>query len=258
MREHLSFSALKQFSDCEAEAIACFTGKWNHNLEFSKSTHDALLVGSYVHKFWEGKAAFDEFIAENDAEMIAKSGKNKGQLKSDFVIAGSMIAKMKRDRLFSKLYQGDKEFELRGQINGIEFLGYADCLNMQLGRFIDIKTIRGNLQDKEWSEIEHRRVHWIEAKKYHWQMAIYQHLLEQIVGIQMKPVIYAVTKEEYPDSAAIRFPQEWLDEALIAVCDEVDKYIEVLDGRPPERCERCNYCKSTKMNRGEIFITDLV
>lgn len=258
MNKRLSFSSLKAFSDCEAEAVAVMNGEWDRQATFSPSTIEAMNAGSYVHKYFESKEALEEFKNWHETDMFTK----KGALKYQFQIAEKMVETLDNDPLFKAIYQGVKELEIFGKIQGIEFHGFLDCLNLDRNIFIDIKTIRGSIKDKEWSETEYRRVSWIKARKYLWQMAIYQEILRQSdnekIGKNINPVIYAVTKETFPDSAGITIPQDWLDDSMVEVCEFTDKYIEVLNGRKPTRCERCNYCKATKRNIKTISYSDLI
>ncbi|WP_290123316.1 PD-(D/E)XK nuclease-like domain-containing protein [Lactococcus fujiensis] len=53
-------------------------------------------------------------------------------------------------------------------------------------------------------------------------------------------------------------PQDWLDDALIEVQEATNKYIEVLNGRVPVHCGRCNYCKANKYNTHTISLTELL
>lgn len=258
MKKTLSFSGIKSFHECEAEAVAVMNNKWDRKSTFSPSTIEAMNAGSFVHKSFESKEALDEFKKEHESDMFTKVGK----LKSQFQIAEKMVNRLGSDPLFKAIYKGSKELEIFGKINDINFHGFLDCLNLEKNIFIDIKTIRGSIYEKEWSESEHRKIHWIESRKYLWQMAIYQELLRQSddekIGKNIQPVIYAITKETFPDSSGITIPQEWLDDSLLEVQEASEKYIEVLNGREPKRCERCNYCKATKLNTHTISITELI
>ncbi len=258
MNKRLSFSSLKAFSVCEAESVAVMNGEWDRQATFSPSTIEAMNAGSFVHKYFESKEALEEFKIQHETDMFNK----KGALKSQFQIAEKMVETLDNDPLFKAIYQGVKELEIFGKIQGIEFHGFLDCLNLDRNIFIDIKTIRGSIKDKEWSEAEYRKIHWIKARKYLWQMAIYQEILRQSdnekIGKNINPVIYAVTKETFPDSAGITIPQDWLDDSMVEVREFTDKYIEVLNGRKPIRCEQCNYCKATKRNIKTISYSDLI
>ena len=59
--------------------------------------------------------------------------------------------------------------------------------------------------------------------------------------------IVAVTKEKVPDVAVIHLPQHILDTALKVVEAKIDGFDLMKKGLiPAERCEVCDYCKSTK------------
>lgn len=258
MKDYLSFSSLKSFTECEAEAVAVMAREWDRRATFSKATLEAMLAGQYVHKYFESLESFEQFKAENGAEMLTKTG----SLKAQFQIADKMVKVLDKDPLFKAIYHGSKEVEIWGEISGIKFKGFIDCLNLEKDIFIDIKTLAKSIRDKEWSDKEHRKLLWIEARKYHWQMAIYQELLRQHtdehISKEVLPIVYVVTKEPFPDSAGIQIPQFMLDEALEEVKEATERYKEVLDGRQPERCESCNYCKATKRNTRTILVTDLM
>lgn len=83
MNKRLSFSSLKAFSDCEAEAVAVMNGEWDRQVTFSPSTIEAMNAGSYVHKYFESKEALEEFRNQHETDMFTK----KGNLKSQFQIA---------------------------------------------------------------------------------------------------------------------------------------------------------------------------
>ena len=51
-----------------------------------------------------------------------------------------------------------------------------------------------------------------------------------------------------PDIAVIRLPQHVLDTALAIVESKIDEFDLVKSGEiPPKRCEKCQYCKETKI-----------
>ena len=58
----------------------------------------------------------------------------------------------------------------------------------------------------------------------------------------------AATKEKIPDVALIHIPQHILDAALKVVESKIDKFDLVKQGYiDPDRCEKCDYCKRTKV-----------
>ncbi|MDA6092224.1 PD-(D/E)XK nuclease-like domain-containing protein, partial [Streptococcus pyogenes] len=151
----------------------------------------ALLVGNYVHSYFESKAAHEEFKAQNGSEMISTRGTTKGQLKKDYLVAEQMIEALKNDYQFMKYYQGKKEVAITGFLGQVEFKGKIDCLNVDYGYFVDIKTTKGPIDDTVWNGQE--RVYWFEAYGYILQMAAYKTMLEAKYNKPFKPIIYAVT-----------------------------------------------------------------
>ena len=126
-----------------------------------------------------------------------------------------------------------------------EFIDEAGIL--QQGRIVDFKTV------KDFEPVYKEgfgRVSFIEAWSYDIQGAIYQRI-EQISSQRTEPLPYyivAVTKEKVPDVAIIRLPQHVLDTALKVVESKIDEFDLVKQGEiPPQRCERCEWCKSTKI-----------
>lgn len=51
-----------------------------------------------------------------------------------------MINTLKDDPYFDAIYQGDKEVIVAGTIDGIKWKGKLDCLVLDRGLFLDLKT----------------------------------------------------------------------------------------------------------------------
>ncbi|VJF18231.1 phage protein [Streptococcus pneumoniae] len=87
-------------------------------------------------------------MAENGDKLLAKTGKNKGNLKSDFVIGDKMIESLKDDEGFNRLYHGyssddvQKELIVFGEIKGVPVKGKLDSVNLSRGYFVDLKTMK--------------------------------------------------------------------------------------------------------------------
>ncbi|HGK8386529.1 TPA: PD-(D/E)XK nuclease-like domain-containing protein, partial [Streptococcus pyogenes] len=120
-----SISQYKRFRECEARALAELRGDWTDTRD-----NTALLVGNYVHSYFESKEAHEEFKAQNGSEMISTRGTTKGQLKKDYLVAEQMIEALKNDYQFMKYYQGKKEVAITGFLGQVEFKGKIDCLNV--------------------------------------------------------------------------------------------------------------------------------
>lgn len=237
-----SVSQYKRFRECEARALAELQGNWTDTRD-----NTALIVGNYVHSYFESQEAHEAFVEENKGDLLAKTGKTKGKLKKDFFVGEEMITSLKEDKNFMALYRGDKEVAITGDINGVTFKGKIDCLNVERGYFVDIKTTKGAIDDTIWTGKE--RVPWFEAYGYILQMAVYAKLLEDTYGRPFEPIIYAVTKENPPDTRAIRIQNI---NAMAAEIEELESRIERLDevkkGRvPAEPCGHCEYCREKKL-----------
>lgn len=242
--KYWSISQYKRFRECEARALAELQGDWTDTRD-----NTALLVGNYVHSYFESKEAHEEFKAQNGSEMISSRGTTKGQFKKSFLVAEQMIEALKNDYQFMKYYQGKKEVAIISLLGGVEFKGKIDCLNVDCGYFVDIKTTKGPVDDKVWNGQE--RVYWFEAYGYILQMAAYKIMLEAKYKKPFKPIIYAVTKETPPDTRAIAI--ENLD-AMQNELDNLAQNIKHLDAvkkgiEPPKPCGKCEYCRANQLTQ---------
>lgn len=127
-RRYWSISQYKRFRECEARALAELEGEWEDQRD-----NTALLVGNMVHSYFESPEAHKKFMDENEDAMISKSGKTKGQLKADFLVGQRMIERLEADKQFMDYYVGQKEVAVTGNIEGVEFKGKIDCLNVEKG-----------------------------------------------------------------------------------------------------------------------------
>jgi hypothetical protein len=81
------------------------------------------------------------------------------------------------------------------------------------------------------------------------QGSVYQELVAQNTGRRLPFYIAAISKEASPDLGVFQIPQDALDAALEMVTPEALERISLLKKREikPVRCERCDYCRSTKI-----------
>lgn len=261
--DFLSFSRYKRYIECEAKAYA--SDFWNYD---SNTDNTALLVGNYVHSYFESDEAHKKFIEDYEDELLAKTGKNKGRLKSNFLIAESMIDTLKGDDNFKRLYHGYSEDELEkemivvGEIEGVPFKGKLDSVNLSRGYFVDLKTMKSIYSEEYNRELRQRVpavVNNILNYKYHGQLAVYRELLRQTIGSDFRACIVAVSKESIPDKEIIKVDEEWLSEGLEEIKDNIKHVWDVINGvEKPKRCGRCDYCRSTKKLAGIVSMNDLM
>ena len=230
-KKYMGVSQFKAFEKCEAAALAEVNGVY----ERKRTT--ALLVGSYVDAHFEG--TLDLFHAKNP-EVFTK----KGELRSEYKHAEEIIARIERDPLFILYMNGEKQVIMTGEIEGVPVKIKIDSYHP--GKMIvDLKIM------KDFQPVyvpEKGRMSWIEAWEYDLQGAVYQEIVRQNTGLKLPFFIAAATKENEPDIEIIEIPQPYLDVALEHFKDDIIRYDGIKQGFfEPDRCERCDYCKSTKV-----------
>lgn len=239
----MSASQYKDFQSCQLMAWAKLYDGWEPERDPT-----ALLVGNYVHSYFESEKAHEKFTNANKDKMYSKRAPN-GLLKA-FQVADDMIAALERQQAFVKLYQGEKEHIVTGEIAGVQWKGKIDCLNVEKDYFVDIKT-SADLTKKVWNERFGQRVSWIADFGYYMQMAVYRELLHQEFGKSFTPIIAAVSKQSPP-----AFKLYTLDEGLLQFeMDEVERLAPEFDAikqglQKPAACGDCEYC------RGHIQVTE--
>ena len=228
-----SYSLYKAFDDCEACGLAQARG------QYEREKTKALLFGGYVDAYFSGD--LDAFVGEHADELYTK----KGTLYADYQHADKVINAVECQPLMMEYLEGYKQVIRTAEMFGVPWKIKMDVFNGE--RIVDFKTVR----DFEPVYKEgFGRVSFIEAWGYDIQGAVYQKI-EQISSQRAEPLpfyIVAVTKEKTPDIAVIRLPQHVLDTALKVVEAKIDRFDLVKTGEvPPMRCEKCEYCKSTKI-----------
>ncbi len=234
-RAYMSYSQYKEFRSCEARAMAQLNG-WE-----SESSVD-LLVGSYVHAWVEGEEALERFKAENPDIFT-----QKGELKAQFRNAEEMIQALQSDPLISLALTGEKEVIRTAEFAGCQWKVKIDIYNPKEGRFTDLKTAR-SLDDKVWTGGKY--VHFIEARGYIGQMALYQEIEARATGRgeKLDPYVIIITKESPPNKEIVTFePADRLKPALDAIEKSMPRVLAVKSGQEePTRCGSCEYCRGTK------------
>lgn len=239
----MSASQYKDFQSCELMAWAKLNEGWEPERDPT-----ALLVGNYVHSYFESQEAHKKFTGANKDKLYSKRAPN-GLLKA-FQVAEDMITALERQQAFVKLYQGEKEHIVTGEIAGVQWKGKIDCLNVDGGYFVDIKT-SADLTKKVWNERFGQRVSWIADFGYYMQMAVYRELLQQEFDKTFTPIIAAVSKQSPP-----AFKLYTLDEYMLQFeMDEVERNAPLFDAikngeQEPVACGNCEYC------RGHLQVTE--
>lgn len=234
---YMSTSQFKSFSSCQAKALAELKCEWKVDKNCFKEGH-----------FFEACVTnkIESFIAENP-DMISSRGETKGEIKSNYNKVINSANAFKSQKLFTdSIKKCEEQVILTGEIGGIKFKGCIDFLNPETLEGFDTKCMKDF--NKIYSEEDKMRVSWYFAYGYNLQMAIYQELIRQNYGIVGNQHLLAVTKEEIPNVQAVKFSDEILQNAVDIIEHYAPIYDKIKRGEiEPERCEKCDYCKSTKV-----------
>ena len=240
-RTYWSVSQFKEFNRCEACGLASVRGEWE------REETDSLLIGSYVDAYFSGE--MDDFVERNFEKMFSKRG---GGLLAKFEHANDLIRRIESDPLMMEYLAGEHQTIMSADLFGVPWKIKMDVYNEN--RIVDLKVVKDfeDIYDKGYGWRS-----WIEYWGYDIQGAVYQKI-EQTVTNRNQPLPFylaAVTKEKYPDIKVIQIPQHILDTALKLVEAKIDRFDLIKQGEvEPIRCERCDYCKSTKkLTAPEIY-----
>lgn len=230
-REFMSVSQFKSFSRCQAAAMAEIRGK------FVREKSTALLVGSYVDAYFDGTL---EAFQRQNPEIF----KRDGTLKAEYLQATEIIRRIERDKLMMQYIAGEQQVIMTGNISGVPVKIMMDSYHPGK-KIVDRKVMR------DFADVydpERGRVPWFEAWGYDMQAAVYQEIVRQNTGDKLPFFLAAATKEKVTDIEVVEICQEDMDFCLHKFAQDVVLYDAVKKGIiKPERCEACDYCKSTKV-----------
>ena len=242
-KEYMSVSQYKAFKKCEAAALAEIEG------EYIKPKTSSLLVGSFVDAYFAGTEG--GFAVEHPEMFNSKIG----GLKSEFKKAYDVIRRLKSDKVFMQYATGGAEqVIMTGEISGVPFKIAVD--NLHPDKIVDRKIMK----DFEPIYVEEQgRLPWFEAWGYDTQGAAYREIVRQNTGKTLPFILAAGTKEVVPDLTLLEIDTELLDYELGELKKNVPKYDAIKKGIiPAERCEKCDYCKKTKVLTAPINSKELI
>lgn len=248
--QYMSVSQYKEFLECEASTLAKLRERWLPTRDIK-----ALLVGNYVHSYFESPEAHKNFKKENEDRMFSKK-KPHGLLK-EFQVADQMIERLKKETAFRQLFQGKKEVILTGELFGIDWKSKIDCLNLDEGYFVDIKTTK-DIYEKKYDPYWGPGANFIERYGYLIQMAVYRELIEQKYEQNFVPFIAAVSKQTPCGVALITLDESKMMSELGRVEQNINHIQRVKMGEEaPVWCGKCEYCRFHKKITRFINMNDL-
>ena len=243
VHQYLDFVGHMGVHGCEEMAMAKLKG------EFEQETTTAMLVGSYVDSYFEG--TLEQFKQEHP-ECFTQ----KGELKASFKQAEKMIERCEKDSYFMSTMQGEKQVIMTAYLFGCEWKIKMDSY-LTGKAIVDLKT--SSDIHKAWKVQDYGYASFVEYWGYTLQLALYQKVVEINTGKKLPCYISVVTKEDSPEIAVINIDQMTLDHALNEIEMNMASVLMVKSGEvEPFRCEKCDYCKATKVLKGAISYMDLI
>ena len=235
-QEYMSVSQYKNFMQCEAKAL--------HDIKIGEENEtDAFLEGKLFEAIVTGSG--DLFIAKHP-ELISKTGKTVGQLKSNFKAVSISAEKFLSQDFFTDIINKcEKQVILTGEIEGVKVKCALDLFDKETNSIYDIKCMKDF--NEQWNKKEKKYVPWYYTYNYVLQLAIYKEIVRQNYGDVEKAGLLAASKESSPDIEALTFSNELLNLELENFKLNVKKYNNIKCGLlKPSYCGECSYCKSIK------------
>jgi len=234
-------SQFKAFQACEASALMEIVG------EYHRDPSPSQLVGSYVDAYFSDE--LPEFTTEHP-EIFTK----KGELKADFRKADTIIDRIERDAMFSQFLDGEHQRIMVGEIFGYPFKIKIDSY-FPNEKIVDLKVMKDMkpvYKNGEWKTF-------VDAWGYDIQGFIYQKVVEYATGQKLPFYLAVATKEPHTDIGIIQIPQWRLDSVGNIVEHYLPRFDAIKKGEiMPNRCERCGYCRDTKVLHSVIAYEDLL
>jgi hypothetical protein len=195
----------------------------------------------------------------NTPEMFTKTG-----LRAEYKKADEMITAIENDEFCMYMLQGEPEVIMTAEMFGLWWKVRLDKYNSSKRRVVDIKTTK-SVSEHDWMVQEGRNVKasFVEVYNYPLRAAVYCEVERIVSGAEEMDwpdfYIVAVSKEDPPDKAVINMkdPARYLEE--LAKIEESLMRIKLLKqgAARPIRCERCEYCRSTKVVESVIHYSKL-
>ncbi len=256
--EYMSVSQYKDFSKCEACAMAKLQGAY----ERPKSS--ALFLGSFVDELLTGtKRSQIRFIVDNFENIFQKSSRYlkiperdrldfvRGEFAdlfkaenakpyAEIVQALETVERIRKQPLMMEQLRGKHQKILTGVIAGVPFKIKMDAYHPDK-MIVDFKYMASLRSPNMFEPM-------VKYWGYDIQGAVYQEIVYQNTGKRLPFYLDIATKEKPAHLAIAEIKQYDLDEALENVIKNAPRYQAIKNGEiMPERCEdyNCDYCTET-------------
>ena len=239
-QKYFSVSQYKNFQLCTAKALNDLENDIHEKKE-------AFLEGQLFESWVAGDRVL--FLSKHP-EIISSTGKTKGELKANFKKVIKAAERFLEVDLFKNIINKcEKQKILIGEINGVKIKCALDLFDLENTEIFDIKCM-SDFKEK-WSDKEKCYLPWYYTYNYILQMAIYREIAKQNFSKDFKCNLMAATKEEVPDIEARRISSNLMDLELEIFKKNINYYNDIKTKKiPAVRCEKCDYCKKTKIIKG--------
>ena len=262
-RDYMSVSQFKEFAGTLMHTTCEETAYKNAQGILPQIMTKPLLVGSYIDAFYEG--TLDNFKNANRNSIctqtsIKKYEKSQNpddlQLLADFKQAETIIEKTTNDPLFASYMSGQKQVIMTATLFGIEWKIKMDSYHPG-DKIVDLKIMKS--MDPIWSDKNHMKSDFIRYWGYDIQGAVYQKVVEIVTGQKLPFYIACATKEEPTNIEIIQIDQEYLDDALMFVQQQLPHVLDLKNGVVlPVPCGHCYWCRKAKTLAAPVHMSSII
>lgn len=240
-REFFSVSQFKSFKECEERALAEVEGKY-----IRPETKD-LLMGSYVDAYFSGE--METFTQEHPEIWNSRTG----ELKADYARCDDLVARAETDPLFMEYMNGRHQVVMTGELFNEQWKVKIDSLHED--KIVDLKLMK----DIEPMFKDGEKKTFIDAWGYDIQGFVYQQIVKANTGKELPFYLAVITKEKATNIELIHIPQWRLNSAGELIKYYTERFGKVKRGETaPGRCEKCDWCRGTKVLTKPMEYEDLV
>lgn len=228
---------------CEEHALKLLKG------EIIDEPSQSMIIGSYIDAYFSEE--FEIFEERHKEDIYTK----KGTKYAVFQKADNMIQRIEKDKLFMEFLGGEHQKIFTAEMFGTKWKCKLDSYHK--GKcIVDLKCVE-DIYKTFWVR-DIGNLNFIEYWGYITQLAIYQKIVELNTGEKLPCYICAVDKTEHPAIEIIQLPNEKLSQELSLIEYDVKHALALKNGEiEPTRCEKCSYCKDTKILKSPIMLDQL-
>lgn len=228
---------------CEEHALKVIRG------EITEEPSQSMILGSYVDAYFSDY--FQEFIKKHIEDIYTK----KGTKYAIYQKADKMIERIEKDKLFMEFMSGEHQKIFTAEMFGTNWKCKLDSYHK--GKcIVDLKCVE-DIYKSFWVK-DVGSMNFIEYWGYTTQLAIYQKIVELNTGEKLPCYICAIDKTEHPAIEIIQIPNEKLAQELSLIEYDVKHALALKNGEiEPTRCEKCSYCKDTRVLKHPIMLDEL-